>query len=118
MNEIVAPAAVIKNIEATRVKKQAEALIKETREETVAYFRAGGTYPGVTFSDSKSEPLCEEVILKWAYTQLPKHIYEQLFTKVFDPNSFAKLVSEGVIDQNKLPPEHKSLNVVAKISVK
>ena len=118
MNEIAVPEAVRMNIEATKVKKQAEALISSTRDETVAYFRAGGKYDGVTFSESKSEPLCEEVVLKWAYEFLPKDVYDQLFTKVFDPNSFAKLVSEGVIDQSRLPSNHKTLKVTPKISVK
>ena len=113
-----APMYVKQNIEATKVKKQAEELIKSTREATVEYFRLGGTYPGVTFTESKSEPLCSEVIVKWVYANLPKETYDELFTKVFDPNSFAKLVAEGKIDVSKLPSEYRETKYTPKLSVK
>ncbi len=111
------PSYVIQNIEARKVEKQAKDLKDQTNAATVEYFRSGGKFENVSFSDSKTEKINMDVITKWVFEN-QREFYDRLFTRVPDPNGFAELVQQGVIDESKLPPNYKEVITTPRITVK
>ena len=92
-----------------KIEKDAKAGKEKIKSEVVSSLLSE-SYPGIKISTPKpTETLDEMVCLKWAASNLPKEDYEELFTKVFDPNKFAMMISHGKIDADKLPHDYKNV---------
>ena len=111
------PGVLQQYISADKVAKGADKIKKELRDQVIALLKVSD-YPGISYGESESTTVNQEVFLKWAHDKLEAKQYERLFVRVFDPNALALLIQEGVIDRNSLPENYAETKVTPRITVK